>query len=41
VGIAQTFGHLATKNVLEITDEQLKLLMEKRDLVDNRLADYE
>ena len=41
VWIAQTFGHLATKNVLEITDEQLKLLMGKRDLIDDRLADYE
>jgi len=41
VWIAQTFGHLATKNVLEITDEQLKLLMEKRDLIDDRLANYE
>ena len=39
--IAQTFGHLATKNMLEITDEQLKSLMEKRDLIDDRLADYE
>ena len=41
VWIAQTFGCLATKNVLEITDEQLKSLMEKRDLIDDRLADYE
>jgi len=41
VWIAQTFGHLATQNVLEITDEQLKSLMEKRDLIDDRLADYE
>jgi len=41
VWISQTFGHLATKNVLEITDEQLKSLMEKRDLIDDRLADYE
>ena len=41
VWIAQTFGHLATKNVLEITDEQLKSLMEKRDLIDDRLANYE
>jgi hypothetical protein len=41
VWIAQAFGHLVTKNVLEITDEQLKLLMEKRDLIDDRLADYE
>jgi 16S rRNA C967 or C1407 C5-methylase (RsmB/RsmF family) len=41
VWIVQTFGHLATKNVLEITDEQLKSLMEKRDLIDDRLIDYE
>ena len=41
VWIAQTFGHLATQNVLEINDEQLKWLMEKRDLVDERLKDYE
>ena len=41
VWIAQIFGHLATKNVLEITDEQLKSLMEKRDLIDDRLVDYE
>jgi len=41
VWIAQAFGHLVTKNVLEITDEQLKLLMEKRDLIDDRLANYE
>ena len=41
VGIAQVFGHLATQNVLEIDDEQLNLLMEKRDLNDERLKDYE
>ena len=41
VWIAQIFGHLATQNVLEINDEQLKLLMEKRDLNDERLTDYE
>lgn len=41
VGIAQIFGHLATQNVLEINDEQLKLLMEKRDLNDERLKEYE
>ena len=39
--ITQIFGHLATQNVLEINDEQLKLLMEKRDLNDDRLKDYE
>ena len=41
VWIAQIFWHLATQNVLEINDEQLKLLMEKRDLNDERLKDYE
>ena len=41
VGIAQIFGHLATQNILEINNEQLKLLMDKRDLVDERLKDYE
>ena len=41
VWIAQIFWHLATQNVLEINDEQLKLLMEKRDLNDDRLKDYE
>ena len=41
VWIAQIFWHLATQNVLEINDEQLKLLMEKRDLNDEKLKDYE
>ena len=41
VWIAQTFGYLATKNALEINDEQLKSVMEKRDLVDDRLKDFE
>ena len=41
VWIAQIFGHLATQNVLEINDEQLKSLMEKRDLNDERLKDSE
>ena len=41
VWIAQIFGHLATQNVLEISDEQLELLMEKRDLNDERLKEYE
>ena len=41
VWIAQIFGHLATQNVLEIDDEKLKWLMEKRDLNDERLKDYE
>ncbi len=41
VGIAQIFGHLAIQNVLELNDEQLKLLMEKRDLNDERLKEYE
>ena len=39
--MAQIFGHLATQNVLEINDEQLNLLMEKRDLGDERLKNYE
>ena len=41
VWIAQTFGHLAKKNVLEINDEQLKSVMEKIDLNDERLEDFE
>ena len=41
VGIAQIFGHLATQNVLEINNEQLKSLMEKRDLNDERFKDFE
>ncbi len=41
VWIAQIFGHLATQNVLEINDEQLKLLMKKRDLNDEKLKDFE
>jgi len=41
VGIAQIFGHLATQNVLEINDEELNSLMEKRDLNDERLKEYE
>jgi 16S rRNA C967 or C1407 C5-methylase (RsmB/RsmF family) len=41
VWIAQIFWHLATQNVLEITDEQFKFLMEKRDLMDDRLSKYE
>ena len=41
VWIAQTFGHLATKNVIEINDEQLKSIMEKRDLNTERLKDFE
>ena len=41
VWISQIFGYLATQNVLEISDEQLELLMEKRDLNDDRLKDYE
>ena len=41
VWIAQIFGHLATQNILEINDEQLNLLMEKRDLNDERLKEYE
>ena len=41
VWISQVFWHLATQNVIEINDEQLKLLMERRDLVDSRLGEYE
>ncbi len=41
VWIAQMFGHLATKNVIEITEEELKAIMEKKDLIDNRLVEYE
>ena len=41
VWIAQIFGDLATQNVLEINDEQLKSLMEKRDLNDERLKNFE
>jgi 16S rRNA C967 or C1407 C5-methylase (RsmB/RsmF family) len=41
IWIAQVLGHLATKNIIEINDEQLTLLMEKRDLIDNRLKKYE
>jgi len=40
VWIAQTFGYLATKNTLGISDEQLKSVMEKRDLNDDRLKDF-
>ena len=39
--INQVFWNIATKNVLEINDEQLKSLMDKRDLVDERLVKYE
>ena len=39
--LAKIFWHLATKNVIEIDNNQLKLLMEKKDLVDNRLTEYE
>ena len=41
VWIAQTFGYLATKNALEINDEQLKSVMEKRDLIDDGLKNFE
>lgn len=41
VWIAQTFWHLATHNVLEIRSEQLKAIMEKRDLIDDRLGKFE
>ena len=41
VWIVQIFGHLSTKNILEINDEQLKFVMEKRDLNDERLKNFE
>ena len=41
VWIAQIFWYLATKNVIEINDDQLKSLMDKRDLIDDRLMKYE
>ena len=41
IWISQTLWHLATENVLEITDEQLKAIMEKKDLTDNRLGEFE
>ena len=41
IWIAQVFGHLATKNILEIDDEQLKTVMDKGDLLDERLKDFE
>ena len=41
VWISQVFGNLATKNVIEINNEQLKSIMEKRDLIDDRLSEYE
>ena len=41
IWIAQTFWHIATKNVIEISNEQLKSLMDKRDLIDDGLGEYE
>ena len=41
VWISQVFWHLANQNVIEINDEQLKMLMERRDMVDSRLGEYE
>lgn len=39
--ISQLFWHIANKNVLEIDDNQLKWLMEKKDFNDNRLKELE
>jgi len=36
-GLAKLFGGMAKKNVLDIDDEQAKLLMQKVDLKDERL----
>ena len=41
VWIAQIFWHLAAKNIIEINNEQLKNIMDKRDLLDDRLVEYE
>ena len=41
IWIAQVFWHLAKQNVLEISNERLKSLMEKKDLIDDRLNKYE
>ena len=39
--IAQLFWHIANKNVLEIDDNQLKWLMEKKDMKDDRLKEFD
>lgn len=41
VWISQIFWNIATKNVLNISDSQLKTIMWKCDLYDNKLRDYE
>lgn len=41
IWISQVFWNIANNNVLEIDDDQLKLLMEKRDLVDERLRVFD
>ena len=38
--ISQTFWQSATKNVVNIDDNQLKDVMDKKDLIDERLQDY-
>jgi hypothetical protein len=41
VWLSKVLWHLSKKNAIEINDEQLKDLMEKKDLVDGRLLEYE
>jgi len=41
VWISQVFWNIVTENVLDISDFQLKAIMERGDLHDARLADYE
>ena len=41
IWISQVFWNVACRNVLDIDEDQLKLLMEKRDLVDERLRSFE
>ena len=38
--ISQIFWHLAINNVIDINDNQLKDIMEKKDLIDERLHKY-
>jgi len=41
LGLAKVFGGVATKNILDIDDEQAKYLLEKKDLKDERLTQFE
>ena len=41
VWVSQIFWHLTTHNVIEIDNDQLKSLMEKRDLIDDKIGEYE